>query len=46
MIDTKLDLWLDNKTDEIIKNLDTKAPTTEDMIILMLKYQTNHSKTA
>ena len=36
------DTWLDNKSKEIILKLDKEKLSSEEMIILMLKAQTNH----
>ncbi len=36
------DVWLDNKSKEIILKLDKEKLSSEEMIILMLKAQTNH----
>jgi ElaB/YqjD/DUF883 family membrane-anchored ribosome-binding protein len=36
------DTWLDNKSNEIILKLDKEKLSSEEMIILMLKAQTNH----
>ena len=36
------DTWLDNKSREIILKLDKEKLSSEEMIILMLKAQTNH----
>ncbi len=36
------DVWLDNKSKEIILKLDKEKLSTEEMMILMLKAQTNH----
>ena len=36
------DSWLDKKSDEILSKVDREKITTEEMIILVLKAQTNH----
>jgi DNA repair exonuclease SbcCD ATPase subunit len=36
------DTWLDNKSKEIILKLDKEKLSSDEMIILMLKAQTNH----
>ncbi|MBD3767010.1 MAG: hypothetical protein IE928_03530 [Gammaproteobacteria bacterium] len=36
------DTWLDNKSREIILKIDKEKLTSEEMMILMLKAQTNH----
>jgi D-ribose pyranose/furanose isomerase RbsD len=36
------DTWLDNKSKEIILKLDKEKLSSEEMIVLMLKAQTNH----
>ncbi len=36
------DSWLDKKSDEILSKVDKETITTEEMIILVLKAQTNH----
>lgn len=36
------DSWLNKKSDEILSKVDREAITTEEMIILVLKAQTNH----
>ena len=36
------DTWLDNKSREIILKLDKEKLSSEEMIVLMLKAQTNH----
>ncbi|MFZ4713693.1 MAG: hypothetical protein ACOYL6_08280 [Bacteriovoracaceae bacterium] len=36
------DGWLTRKTDEILSKVDKEKISTEEMIILMLKAQTNH----
>jgi exonuclease VII large subunit len=36
------DIWLDNKSKEIILKLDKEKLSTEEMMVLMLKAQTNH----
>ena len=36
------DTWLDKKSDEILSKVDREKITTEEMIILVLKAQTNH----
>ncbi len=37
-----LESWLDKKTDEILAKVDREKITTEEMITLILKAQTNH----
>lgn len=34
--------WLDKKSDEILSKVDRQKITTEEMIVLILKAQTNH----
>lgn len=36
------DSWLDKKSDEILSKVDRETITTEEMIVLVLKAQTNH----
>jgi len=36
------DSWLNKKSDEILSKVDREKITTEEMIILLLKAQTNH----
>lgn len=36
------DSWLNKKSDEILSKVDRETISTEDMIILILKAQTNH----
>ena len=36
------DVWLDSKSKEIILKLDKEKLSTEEMMVLMLKAQTNH----
>jgi hypothetical protein len=36
------DSWLNKKSDEILSKVDKERITTEEMIILVLKAQTNH----
>lgn len=36
------DSWLDKKSDEILSKVDRETISTEEMIILVLKAQTNH----
>lgn len=36
------DSWLNRKSEEILKKVDQEKITTEEMIILVLKAQTNH----
>lgn len=43
MFDNDLfDTWLDNKSKEIMLRVDKEKLSTEDMMVLMLKAQTNH----
>lgn len=39
---TVFDAWLNNKSQEILSKVDREKITTEEMIILVLKAQTNH----
>ncbi len=36
------DSWLNKKSDDILSKVDRETITTEEMIILVLKAQTNH----
>ena len=39
---TFFDKWLDKKSSELIENLDKRKLTSEEMVILVLKAQSNH----